>query len=249
MFTVAERDQLLRDLVDRAGADPSVTAAALVGSAARGESDRWSDVDLALRLSPGEEPARAAAHWTAVLAELVDVAHHLDVWSGPALYRVFLLESSLQLDLSFWPAAEFASTGEPFALLFGTANPPRVPVEPDLTTVVGWAWLYALHTRAALARDRPWQAVQMLDGLCDQLITLACLRHELPGHQGRGVDRLPPAVLTRLAHTIVGSPVPEGLAPAFAVAITLLIEEIAHLDPALAGRLRAPLTSLTEAAE
>lgn len=248
MFTPAARDQLLAELLSRARADPSVSKAALVGSAARGATDRWSDIDLALGLAPGTDPTAAAAGWTARLGELVRIADHLDLWSGPALYRVFLTDDSLQVDLSFWPADDLSSTGEPFALIFGSAPPVRVPAEPELEPIIGWAWLYALHTRSALARRRHWQALQMLDGLRGQLVALTCLRHNLPGHQGRGVDRLPAAVLADLRSTLPARPDPAPLTDAFAAAVGLLLAEAAHVDPELAARLHAPLSTLLQTA-
>ncbi|WP_375425713.1 nucleotidyltransferase domain-containing protein [uncultured Friedmanniella sp.] len=246
MFTTAARERLLVDLVARARAEPSVTAAALVGSAARDETDRWSDIDLALRLEPGSDPSVAADAWTTQLGELAEVADHLDVWAGPVLYRVFLLRDSLQVDLSFAPAGRFASTGEPFALLFGSADPAPPIVGPDPGQLIGWAWLYALHTRSALARGRSWQALQMLDGLRAQLVSLACLRHGLPSHRGRGVDQLPASVLAGLAPTLAARPDHAVLAEAFAAATALLLAEAAHLDRPLAARLEAPLAALHE---
>ena len=66
-------------------------------------------------------------------------------------------------------------------------------------------WLYALHIRSSLARDRRWQAVHMLDGLRNQVVALACLRFGLPHHQGRGVYDLPPEETELLADTLVVS--------------------------------------------
>jgi len=39
---------------------------------------------------------------------------HLDMWSGSTLFRVFLLSSSMQVDLSFWPWETFAPSGASF---------------------------------------------------------------------------------------------------------------------------------------
>lgn len=94
------------------------------------------------------------------------VADHFDAWAGPALYRVFLLADSLQVDLSFWPQEHFASTGEPFTLVFGNAAKVKPTTRPDRRAVVGWAWVYTLHVRSAIARGRNWQAaVQLLGDL------------------------------------------------------------------------------------
>ena len=47
--------------------------------------------------------------------------HHLDVWSGRWDYRVFLLPSTLQVDLAFVPAEDFGARAPTFKLVFGTA--------------------------------------------------------------------------------------------------------------------------------
>ncbi len=57
-----------------------------------------------------QAPEDVAAEWTSRLYENHDAIAHLDIWSGSALYRVFLLASSLQIDLSFWPADAFAES-------------------------------------------------------------------------------------------------------------------------------------------
>lgn len=163
MFTEADRSRLLEVLIARARADPAVDAAAVVGSAARGATDAWSDIDLALGLADGAEVTGTATAWTRALGEVVDVADTLDLWAGPVLYRVFLLHDTLQVDLSFWPAGTLAATGdEPLALVFGRAATPTPIDPPDPSTALGWGWLYALHARSAIARGRGWQAVQML---------------------------------------------------------------------------------------
>lgn len=154
MFTAQGRDRLLSELIERARRDETVTAAALVGSAARGQLDAWSDIDLTLRLRAGSTVTDVADHWAGTLASLAPMADQLDVWSGPTLYRVFLLQNSLQVDLSFAPEDLFAPTGEAFALLFGAAGPPSQAREPDPYEVIGWGWLYALHARSAIPRGR-----------------------------------------------------------------------------------------------
>jgi len=48
MFDVEERERVRERLVERAHADNRIVSAALVGSLALGEGDRWSDIDLSL---------------------------------------------------------------------------------------------------------------------------------------------------------------------------------------------------------
>lgn len=223
--------------------DDRVTAAALVGSAAVDREDQWSDIDLALRLADGREPADVADGYTALLYADHGAVHHLDVWKGQTLFRVFLLASSLQVDLSFWPSRVFAATGPSFRLLFGDANEPQA-VPPATGELLGMGWLYALHARSSIARGRALQALYMIDGLRDQVVALACARHGLPAYEGRGVDDLPTGVTETLAETVVRGLDPTELSRAFANATRALLNEAEHVDRALAARLTGPLLEL-----
>ncbi|SEE75505.1 Nucleotidyltransferase domain-containing protein [Ruania alba] len=91
MFTVTERGAIRDSLVERARVDDGVVAAALVGSAARGEEDAFSDIDLVLRVAQDADPAEVSRRWTEHLYAEHRAAHHLDVIAGGVLYRVFLL--------------------------------------------------------------------------------------------------------------------------------------------------------------
>lgn len=208
MFTESERRDLRGELVAAARSDERIEAAALVGSAARDSEDQWSDIDLALRLAPGLAPEEIAAEWATRLYEIHGAIAHLDIWSGPALYRVFLMASSLQIDLSFWPSDAFAESGGPFRLLFGWANEPAPSPARSTDALIGMGWLYALHARSSIARGRTLQALYMINGIRDRVISLACLRHGLPPDQGRGVDDLPKNIKQELIDTV-----PCGLDP------------------------------------
>ena len=145
MFTPADRRALRDDLIARARDADDVVAAAVVGSAARDAEDDWSDIDLAFRLREGLAPNDVVDDWTAVMYDVHHAVDHLDVWSGSAFYRVYLLDSALQVDLSFWPFADFTATTTAFRLVFGDANEPRKHAGRDSAQLVGTAWLYALH--------------------------------------------------------------------------------------------------------
>jgi hypothetical protein len=244
VFTPQERRAVRDSLVARSRDDATVTAAALVGSAATGHEDRWSDIDLMLRLAPGLEPTDVAAVWTAWMYAEHEVAVHHDVWSRPTLFRVFLTRASLQVDVSFWPDDEFGARADGFELLHGETNPPRLLGPPDARNLAGEAWLYALHVRSALARGRTWQADQLVNALRDRIVQLACLRAGLRTSDGRGVDRLDPAWLQRLAGGRADQLSGRELARAFDTLLDLLQEEVKHVDHDLSHRLDAPLREL-----
>lgn len=103
MFTVADRTGLRDVWLEAAQADQRIAGAAITGSAALDREDRWSDVDLGFRLAAGVSREALLDDWTDRMYRDHGAVHHLDVVRGAALYRVFLLASTLQVDLAFWP--------------------------------------------------------------------------------------------------------------------------------------------------
>jgi hypothetical protein len=76
-------------LLELAEADPAMVAAAITGSHAIGEGDRWSDIDLAFAVDG--ELAEVLGRWTELLGGEFGALHHWDLPFGSAIYRVFLL--------------------------------------------------------------------------------------------------------------------------------------------------------------
>jgi len=191
MFTAEERERLREQLISAARADGRITGAAHLGSAALEQQDAWSDIDLALCLAPAASFETVLEDWTTRVYRDCSVVAHLDVRRGEILYRVFLLQNTLQIDVSFWPATDFRAVGPKFKLIFGTANEPRPAPVPEARELIGMGWLYALHVRSALARGRRLQAEYMLSGMRNEMLALACRRQGLIAVQGRGMDDLP----------------------------------------------------------
>lgn len=221
VFTVSERERLRTDLVTAADTDPRVAGAALTGSAAVGREDRWSDIDFALSVDRDMEAV--IADWTALLYSCGAVSH-LDMRRGATLFRVFLMRSTLQVDIAFWPSDEFGATGPTFRLLFGEANEIPAAPQPERSELIGLAWLYALHVRSSIARGRVWQALYMINGMRDHVMSLHCLRAGVSAVQGRGLDDLPDAAV--FAGTLVLSTHPDELRRVFGVLAGLLAAEI-----------------------
>lgn len=165
--------------------------AATTGSAARGEQDPWSDVDLFFGVVPGASVSEVLADWTAWLYADFGALHHFDLYAGPAIYRAFLLADGLEVDLGFTPAEDFRPVGDgAFDVIFGQPAP-RQNARPDTDHLIGLGWHHALHARTAIARDAPWQAEHWISALRDHTMTLACSRHGLPTHYGKGAGQLP----------------------------------------------------------
>jgi predicted nucleotidyltransferase len=147
MFTPEARGRLRDVLISVARADDRITAAALTGSAALGAEDRWSDIDLALSVAAAADLSPAIADWTSLMYAEHGAVHHLDVSRGATVYRVFLLASTLQVDIAFSPEAEFGASAPTFRLLFGTAPHQEPATGPAAAELAGLGWLYAPHAR------------------------------------------------------------------------------------------------------
>ncbi|WP_410598388.1 nucleotidyltransferase domain-containing protein [Amycolatopsis sp. lyj-90] len=248
MFTTAERDRVRDELVAAAKAEPRITAAGFAGSSAHGKEDRWSDIDLALRLAPDVDYDEFVALWTESLYRNHHAITHLDVQAGNTLFRVFLLPGTLQVDIAFWHDEDFGPTGPRFEVLFGEANDVEKTRPPVARDLIDWAWLYALHARSSIARRRVRQAEHMISGMRDEVFNLACLRHDVPATQGRGIDDLPAETADPIMDALVRSLDPAELSRAFTAACEALLTEAQQVDPDYAERLAPSLRELAAGA-
>jgi hypothetical protein len=247
MFTSEDRDRLRFDLLEYAAKDQRISGAAITGSAAVAREDQWSDVDLAFGVRDASELPNVLSEWTAHMYRQHLALHHLDVRSAGWLYRVFLLPSTLQVDLAFVSATEFRALAPTFRLMFGASQESRHLAPPPPGDIIGLAWLYALHARSCIARRKLWQAEYMISGVRDYALTLACIRHGLPAAYGRGMDLLPSRVAAQFESSFVRQLDVTELSRAFRVVIYGLLSEIRCVDEELVGRLQGALTHLIEA--
>lgn len=244
IFTPEQRESLRAELLERAAKDQRISGAAITGSAAAAREDRWSDIDLAFGVRDAGELTNVLSDWTVHMYDRHLALHHLDVNAGAWIYRVFLLPSTLQVDLAFVPAAEFRALAPTFRLISGEANDPQHVQPPPAATIIGMGWLYALHARSSIARGHVWQAEYMISGIRDNALALACIRHGLPAVHGRGVDLLPKEVAAQFEGALIRRLDAAELSRSFRVAVDGLLSEIRCADETLAGRLQAALLLL-----
>ena len=241
IFSSQEREQIRAELVAAAMEDSCIGGAAHLGSAALGLQDRWSDIDLALCLVPDVDSNQVLVDWTTRLYRDYAAVANYDIRHGDILYRVFLLDNTLQVDLSFWPSTEFRALGPKFSLIFGSAQGSVSTPVPDSNDLIGMAWLYALHVRSSIARSRLLQAEHMLSGMRDNVLGLICKRYGVDSVQGRGLDDLPEQQRTRAAECLARSLESVELKRAFRITVDTLLEEVRYVDAGLATKLENPL--------
>ena len=245
MFTPEEREGLREALIAAARADNRLSGVALTGSAARGNLDKWSDIDLAFGLVDPAKMPEALEDWTQRMYREHGAVHHFDVTRAAWVYRVFLLQNTLQVDLAFAPASEFGALSPTFKLLSGSSVdlPHTQPAAAE--ELIGLGWLYALHARSCIKRGKVWQAEYMISAVRDKALAVAALRHGFSTVEGRGFDKLPRTEAAPFEGALVRSLDNDELRRAFRVATDCLLNEIRSSDPALAGRLEGPVTELS----
>ena len=152
MFTSLERDRVSDRVLEIARSDDRVVAAAVVGSLALGDGDRWSDIDLSFAVRDDVSVSDVLDDWTTTMIEDLRAVRLLDLILDPILYRVYLLPHCLQLDVSFSPASVFRPTSSRFRLLYGQAGEPAEPNPHSADGLLGWAVLYARDVRVSIER-------------------------------------------------------------------------------------------------
>ena len=247
MFTVEERGEIRRTLLDFAVSDSRISGTAITGSAAADREDRWSDIDLAFGVRTAGEMTQVLSDWTERMYSRYAAVHHVDVLAGAWIYRVFLFSSTLQVDLAFVPATEFRALSSTFHLVSGEANPPSPAALPEAGNLIGMAWLYALHARSSIARGRLWQAQYMVSGVRDHAMSLACLRHGLSTVHGRGFDGLPSLLCREFESSLVRRLEAGEISRALEAACGLLLHEIRAADPSLAQRVEDAIREIGRA--
>ena len=121
---------------------------------AAGVEDRWSDIDLLFAVDA--EPAEVLRDFSDHLYADQGAVHHFDVDAGATVYRAFLLDGMLEVDLGLTPVEDFRSHGDaPFRVLFGDALPPSPAAEIDVDHLAGLVWHHVLHARSSIGRDKP----------------------------------------------------------------------------------------------
>ncbi len=244
MFTVAERASVLAQLVDRARSDAAIVGAAVTGSAADGTADRFSDIDLVLGVDAALDVAAVVRDWSEFAYRDLGALHHFDLGAGSAVYRALLLPDSLEIDLGFTPEATFHPLGAGgFQVLFGDAGPREVgAADPD--HIVGLCWHHVLHAHTSLERGRWWEAEHWISAVRDLVLSLACIRLDLPAAHAKGAHRLSPQVTEPLEDTLVATTSPDELARALRAVVRVLRDELALTSPGLAATLRTTLNEL-----
>jgi len=194
-----------------------------------------------------------------------DVVHRFDLRRDTTIYRVFLFDNGLEVDVSLTPSDESGPRWPTFELVFGESRE-QPSHDVSIDEVIGFGWIFVFYGRTAIERGRLWQAEYGISGVRDRGLALACIRHGLLSTDARGIDELPAVVrepwnavlvrsldeheLRRALSAVVREPWnavlvrsldEHELRRALSAAAAAFTAEVGHVDPVLARRLRQVL--------
>ncbi len=244
MFSMKDRNNLQDHILDLARSDSRVVAAAVVGSLALSEGDRWSDLDLTFSVADDFSIFDVLEDWTKKIIDKFNATQLFDLPSGASIYRVFLLPGCLQFDLSFTPASHFGASGPKFKLLYGQAVEKHHHQPPEARDLFGYAVHHVLRARFCIERERFWQAEYWISEARYSALHLACLRCNLPALQGRGFDNLPSEIRELFNKTLVTKLTRDELLHALGWVIDGLLYETDSVQQ-LAAQVEPQLSELT----
>ncbi len=119
MYTSADRETLLADLVAFSKKRPDVLSFILVGSGARGFTDQYSDLDVLLVAKEKEDVAAVQEACAGFLNEHYSILkqkvyhHRKDI-----IVSCFFLDHYLELDLGVWSMAQLRATKPDWKVFF-----------------------------------------------------------------------------------------------------------------------------------
>jgi len=253
LFTPEDRNATRDWVIGLFESDPRIEAAVITGSLGAGQADRWSDMDLVAVVADSADWEQVAADWVGRMYEELPVAHHYETAFGTTLVRGFLLTNALLIDLAFTPSADFG-VWAPVRVAFdrgGVAtaaarSPESWTSTPDWKGEAGFTFHDVLHAWSAAQRDRPWESLYFLQRVRNRTLALASERHGNDADEFRHVDDLPPGERDPLLASLPSDLGRSSLTSALDAATRAFLQELGRGDPALADRLREPLTTLLE---
>jgi predicted nucleotidyltransferase len=203
MFTEEFRREVYESILNQSREDPSIISAAIIGSAAAGTKDRWSDIDLTFELTAGIKPGEVLSKWTNYLSEKFAGEMLLDLWLEETVYRVFLLPAYLQVDLSFSPNGKFYAVGPHFKLLYGQISEHRQIPELDADLYRSWIVHHLIRSYFCIQRNKLWQAHFWMNESRNYIMDLECNRNGFGSSHGRSYHLLNQELKAELEETLI----------------------------------------------
>ena len=243
VYNSQSRQETLEKLLEALESDHRIGGVLLVGSGAYGFKDEFSDIDLAVVVSEGQDAISVFRDWESVIRNLLPVLWCFTDIRGPevGLYA-FILEDFLEVDISFQSLAMLSARSPNWRVHLDKIGQIQEilraswleKTEPNLETLyarrLDSIWHYVTHVAVSIKRGHLWRAMHYLEEIRNRTIELegcACNRQT---HHFREVDQLPSARLSALEQTLPTRLERNELVRALYAAMDCFFETAARID-------------------
>lgn len=243
IFDATSRQAVLGRLLTELHSDDRIAGVLLVGSAARGFEDDYSDIDLAVVVREEQEALAVFRDWRERIEAALPVLWCFTDVRGPqvGLYA-FILRDYLEVDVSFQSPAVLSARSASWSIAFdrtsGLADimerswSERSEPDPRETYLrrLDSIWHYITHVAVSLKRGHLWRAIHYLEEIRNRTIELEGLERGLIIRHFRQVDRLPPERLRKLEGMIPRALIHEEITCALRVATECFFDVAGRFD-------------------
>ncbi len=243
LYNSQSRQKTLEKLLEALESDHRIGGVLLVGSGAYGFKDEFSDIDLAVVVSEGQDVLTVFRDWESVIRVLLSVLWSFADIRGPevGLYAI-ILEDFLEVDISFQSLSVLSArspnwkvtldrTGQIQNILCESRSK---NTELDLETLyarrLDSIWHYVTHVAVSIKRGHLWRATHYLEEIRNRIIGLEGLIYNRQTRHFREVDQLPRNRLAALERTFPARLECDELVRALYAATDCFFETAARLD-------------------
>lgn len=219
LFSPADRQQALDEIVAFSKENEHIVALVAVGSGAYGYIDELSDLDFVVAVDDDANTEAVMAYMAAQLRQRLAFVYFKQ---APQWHlQVYVSDQYLEIDIGYGTYTRAAAMRKHWMVLFdksGTvdermraswaqqeAAPAGDAYGRALAECADTAWHHLMHAAVAIKRGQPWRAAAELEITRNAYIGLLGSRYKLDTARGRELDRLPAAMLDGLQRTLVAS--------------------------------------------
>ncbi len=254
LFTVGERQEIVEKLLDSLSHDEQIVGVLLVGSAAEGFDDRFSDIDLSVVVTDNRSVLEVFQEWKERIPNLFPVQSSFEVSTSENSFLAgFLLSNFLEVDIGFlsvddlyakrvrWKVA-FDRSGKLEEIMRASwENRSETSLETTYRRNLDSIWHYITHVAISLARGHHWRALHYLDEVRKRTVRLACIRRGLDPSHFRPVHLLPAYFQEKLLETLPHSTQKSESYRALRAASDLFFDEARAIDELIGDNLSTTL--------
>jgi hypothetical protein len=254
LFTEEERHDTLEALLGALRQDERLAGVILVGSAAEGFDDRFSDIDLTVVVADQYPVADIFSAWITRIAGLFPVVSSFEVnYAENMFLGGFLLDNFLELDIGFLSLRDLFAKRSRWQVAFDRSDQiegimraswekrSETGLEIEYRRLLDSIWHYISHVTISVARGHTWRALHYLEIVRTRAVEMACIGRGLDPHHFRPVHQLPSEFLDGLQETLLVDTSDEKIYRALEKAAALFFAECHAIDQILAKDLSTEL--------